>query len=179
VFAGRPPALERHGDRTPSFAVMRCRLKRRTHKTTICRHFPTGQADAGTRTPDPIITRYCRRPRQSAWLSRIGSPDRLRVPRVCQSARRRGCSEAVRGTRRNRRASATATDSVGLEPRPALHPPPLPRDDIALIIGSPVQHLRRRPSAGRSRLAHVLRIGRRRLRPTRSLSAASTPSRPS
>jgi hypothetical protein len=31
------------------------------------------QADAGTRTPDPIITRYAMRAREGAWLSEIAS----------------------------------------------------------------------------------------------------------
>jgi hypothetical protein len=79
-----PQPREGHGDRTPSFAVMWCRLKRCSGKTPLCRDFTTGQADAGTRTPDPIITRYSRYPREGAWLSHIRSRSLLRVPRVCQ-----------------------------------------------------------------------------------------------
>jgi hypothetical protein len=55
-FESWSPSQESHGDRTPSFAVMRYRLKCRTQKMPFCRYFPTNQADAGTRTPDPIIT---------------------------------------------------------------------------------------------------------------------------
>jgi hypothetical protein len=36
--------------------VMRCRPERRIQIAPVCRAFPTGEADAGTRTPDPIIT---------------------------------------------------------------------------------------------------------------------------
>jgi hypothetical protein len=86
VFKVRPPAQASHGDRTPSFAVMWCRLKCRTQKTAIYRDFPTGQADAGTQTPDPIITRYARCDREGAWLSEICSRNRLCVPRLCRFA---------------------------------------------------------------------------------------------
>jgi hypothetical protein len=34
-------------------------------ETAIYRDFPTGQADAGTRTPDPIITSNDRRSRRA------------------------------------------------------------------------------------------------------------------
>jgi hypothetical protein len=44
---------------------------------------PDGQADAGTRTPDPIIARYAMRARDGSWLSQIRSRNHLCVPRVC------------------------------------------------------------------------------------------------
>jgi hypothetical protein len=52
----------------------------------VCRHFPTNEADAGTRTPDPITTRNARCVLQRSWLSQICSRNWLRVPRVCNRA---------------------------------------------------------------------------------------------
>jgi hypothetical protein len=89
VFAGRQRARERHGARTPSFAVMRYRPKRIIWNTPICRYFPTGEADAGTRTPDPIITSYERYAHESAWLSQIDHWNQLCAPRVCHFVRHR------------------------------------------------------------------------------------------
>jgi hypothetical protein len=62
---------------------------------------PTGEADAGTRTPDPIITRYSRCPRQGAWLSQILFGNPLRVQRVCNRVRQtsNGVGQAVSGLR--------------------------------------------------------------------------------
>jgi hypothetical protein len=71
---GRATARDRDKatkNRTASFAVMRCRPKHRIQNTPVCRAFPTGQADAGTRTPDPIITRNSRCSPQGAWLREI------------------------------------------------------------------------------------------------------------
>jgi len=83
---------------------MRCRLKCRIQKTPVCRAFPTGEADAGTRTPDPIITSYAMRAREGAWLSEICSRDPLCVPRVCHlvgdvAVDHAGLAEAFRSER--------------------------------------------------------------------------------
>ncbi len=55
VLEGRPPARERHGDRTPSLAVMRCRLKRRTPNTAVYRVFPTGKPTRGLEPRTPSL----------------------------------------------------------------------------------------------------------------------------
>jgi hypothetical protein len=44
---------------------------------------PANEADAGTRTPDPIITSYRRCAREGAWLSQIALRNPFCVPRVC------------------------------------------------------------------------------------------------
>ncbi len=63
--------------------------ERRTHKASICR-LPTDEADAGTRTPDPIITSNDRRRHRARMIepkfSPRSAPCATRVP-FCKASR--------------------------------------------------------------------------------------------
>jgi hypothetical protein len=90
--------------------VLRPRWERSRHAVLQAIRGPASRR--GDSNPGPIITRNSRRRRQGAWLSQIFAPNRPRVPRVCQSARCRCCSEAHRVGRRMARIVIPPSRSV-------------------------------------------------------------------
>lgn len=145
VFKVRPPAQASHGDRTPSFAVMWCRLKCRTQKTAIYRDFATGRADAGTRTRTPSLR------------ARLRVCDRLRLFALCP----------VKG----RLMAGTGTKSLWALVGAAL-PPRCPRigedlSDLLILVGALLLFVRRAGDRGRpmgqSTLAEAPSVGEARL----------------